>query len=203
MQTVPDRLWDILEPLLPEELPRPRGGRSRIENRAVVAGILFVLRTGCPWSYVPQEMGCGCGTTCWRRLRDWQAAGVWARLERELLQRLSDLPLATLLTAANVNDSVMFEEVLNAIPLLHRPFGERGHPAADRARCMRTKATISRTAVASGTRMAWAARLRALASNRKRTWDAIVESSSARGRGSIAFADYVSATNATPTCTRR
>jgi transposase len=38
------------------------------------------------------------------------------------------LPLATLLTAAKVNDSVVFEDVLNAIPLLHRPFGERGHP---------------------------------------------------------------------------
>jgi transposase len=90
MQMVPDRLWDILEPLLPEEPPKPKGGRPGIENRAVLAGILIVLRTGCPWPYVPQEMGCGCGTTCWRRLRDWQAAGVWARLERELLQRLSD-----------------------------------------------------------------------------------------------------------------
>ena len=90
MQMVPDRLWEILEPLLPADPPRPKGGRPPIPNRAVLAGILFVLRTGCPWSYVPQEMGCGCGSTCWRRLRDWQAAGVWARLERELLQRLSD-----------------------------------------------------------------------------------------------------------------
>lgn len=90
MQLVPDRLWDILEPLLPEDTPKPRGGRPRIENRAALAGILFVLRTGCPWSYVPQEMGCGSGSTCWRRLRDWQQAGVWTRLERELLQRLSD-----------------------------------------------------------------------------------------------------------------
>ena len=90
MQMVPDRLWEILQPLLPEDPPKPKGGRPRIENRAVLAGILFVLRTDCPWGYVPQEMHCGCGTTCWRRLRDWQAAGVWARLERELLQRLSD-----------------------------------------------------------------------------------------------------------------
>ena len=90
MQMVPDRLWAILEPLLPKDPPKPKGGRPPIPNRAVLAGILFVLRTGYPWFYVPQEMGCGCGTTCWRRLRDWQAAGVWARLERELLQRLRD-----------------------------------------------------------------------------------------------------------------
>ena len=43
---------------------------------------------GIPWEMLPQEMGCGCGMTCWRRLRDWQAAGVWARLHRVLLDRL-------------------------------------------------------------------------------------------------------------------
>jgi transposase len=90
MQMVPDRLWAILQPLLPNEPPKPKGGRPRVPDRAALAGILFVLRTGCPWSYIPQEMRCGSGSTCWRRLRDWQVAGVWTRLERELLQRLSD-----------------------------------------------------------------------------------------------------------------
>jgi transposase len=37
---------------------------------------------------VPAEIGC-CGVTAWRRLRDWQATGVWARLHRELLRRLN------------------------------------------------------------------------------------------------------------------
>ena len=48
--------------------------------------------------------------------------------KRHLVVDAQGMPLATLLTAANVNDSVMFEDVLDAIPLLHRPFGERGHP---------------------------------------------------------------------------
>jgi transposase len=39
---------------------------------------------------LPQEMGCGSGVTCWRRLRDWQAAGIWDRLHRELLDRLGE-----------------------------------------------------------------------------------------------------------------
>ena len=84
---VPDDLWAAMEPLLPPERPKPRGGRPRASDRAAMAGIVFVLRTGIQWEDVPAEMGC-CGMTCWRRLRDWQAAGVWAALHRVLLERL-------------------------------------------------------------------------------------------------------------------
>ena len=57
-------------------------------DRAVLTGILFVLKSGLPWEMLPKEMGCGCGMTCWRRLRDWQTTGVWAQLHRVLLDRL-------------------------------------------------------------------------------------------------------------------
>jgi transposase len=87
---VPDDLWSIVEPLLPPQPPKPKGGRPPVPNRAALGGILFVLRSGIPWEMLPQEMGCGSGVTCWRRLRDWQAAGVWDRLHRELLRRLRD-----------------------------------------------------------------------------------------------------------------
>ena len=53
-----------------------------------LTGILFVPRTGLPWEMLPAEMGCGSGMTCWRSLRDWQAAGVRARLHRALPGRL-------------------------------------------------------------------------------------------------------------------
>ncbi len=85
---VPDGLWAIVEPLLPPERPKPKGGRPPVPNRAALTGILFVLRSGIPWELLPQEMGCGSGMTCWRRLRDWQATGVWDRLHRRLLDRL-------------------------------------------------------------------------------------------------------------------
>ena len=87
-ELVSDELWEIVEPLLPKEPPKPKGGRPRVPYRAVHAGIVFVLRSGIPWEMLPQEMGYGSGSTCWRRLRDWQKAGVWQRLHQVLLNRL-------------------------------------------------------------------------------------------------------------------
>ena len=83
-----EELWERIEPLLPPERAKPKGGRPRVSNRQALTGILFVLRTGCPWEYFPQELGCGSGMTCWRRLRDWQAAGLWERIWRVLLDEL-------------------------------------------------------------------------------------------------------------------
>jgi transposase len=87
---VSDELWAVVEPLLPPEADKPKGGRPRVSNRDALRGIIFVLRTGLPWSYLPPEMGCGSGSTCWRRLREWQQAGVWRRLHQALLERLAD-----------------------------------------------------------------------------------------------------------------
>ena len=72
---VPDDLWEAIEPLLPKEPPKPKGGRPRVPDRAALGGIIFVLRMECPWRLVPSALGCGSGTTCWRRLRDWQDGG--------------------------------------------------------------------------------------------------------------------------------
>ena len=87
-EILPDELWGVLDPLFPSPPPRPKGGRQRIPNRATLTGILFVLRTGIPWEYLPQEMGCGSGMTCWRRLRDWQ--GIWHKVHQVLLNALGD-----------------------------------------------------------------------------------------------------------------
>jgi transposase len=86
---VPDELWELVHPLLPRPKRRRTGrGRPRLDDRAAFTGILFVLKTGIPWEYLPQEMGCGSGMSCWRRLRDWHKAGVFTRLHRLLLTEL-------------------------------------------------------------------------------------------------------------------
>jgi transposase len=86
---LPDALWDLLEPFLPIPLRRPKGGRPRVPDRACLAGILFVLRTGIPWQMLPYELGCGSGMTRWRRLRDWQDAGIWDLIHFALLDWLA------------------------------------------------------------------------------------------------------------------
>ena len=85
----------MIEPLLPEEPPKPKGGRPRVPDRAALAGILFVLKSGIPWEMLPQEMGCGSGMTCWRRLGERHEAGVWERLRRALLDRLGEAERST------------------------------------------------------------------------------------------------------------
>lgn len=88
---VSDGLWARIEPLLPRVERRYRyPGRKRVPGRQALTGILFVLKTGISWEDLPQEMGCGSGMTCWRRLRDWNEAGVWERLHQVLLDELQD-----------------------------------------------------------------------------------------------------------------
>jgi transposase len=87
---IDDAFWRRIEPLLPKP-PRRRWksmGRPRVPDRAALTGILFVLRSGIPWQMLPKEMGCGSGSTCWRRLVRWQRAGVWRRLHTVLLAEL-------------------------------------------------------------------------------------------------------------------
>ena len=86
---VSDELWELVEPLLPARERRFRyPGRRRLPDRECLSGILYVLHTGIPWHDLPPELGFGSGVTCWRRLEEWQEAGVWERLHRLLLTRL-------------------------------------------------------------------------------------------------------------------
>jgi transposase len=86
---VSDELWELVEPLLPKKERRFRHpGRKRLSDREALSGILFVLHTGVAWRHLPLELGFGSGITCWRRLDEWQRAGVWEQLHALLLSRL-------------------------------------------------------------------------------------------------------------------
>jgi transposase len=169
---LPDELWEIIEPLLPKWVPSPKGGQPPVTDRNALTGILFVLKTGMPCEDLPCEMNCGCGMTCWRRLRDWQADGTWDKIHKVLLDKLrgadkidwsralidrsfvraayggketgpspvdrskpgskhhlitdaSGIPLASSVTAANVNDITQLAPLYNAIPPVA---GQVGHP---------------------------------------------------------------------------
>ena len=85
---VRDEVWEVVEPLIPPVLPPPGSGRRPVPDRVAFNAIVFVLVTGIAWRHVPRELGCS-GVTAWRRLRDWQRAGVWARPHQVLLERLN------------------------------------------------------------------------------------------------------------------
>ena len=86
---VSDGLWERIEPLLPQiERNFRYPGRKRLDDRQVMCGILFVLYTAIPWEFLPQELGFGSGMTCWRRLAEWNDAGVWQQLHETLLAEL-------------------------------------------------------------------------------------------------------------------
>ena len=78
---VDDELWAVIEPLLPVK-PAGTPGPAQMDSRLALQRILFVLITGIGWEDLPQELGFGSGMTCWRRLRDWQAAGAFEKILR-------------------------------------------------------------------------------------------------------------------------
>lgn len=88
---VTDALWERLRPLLPAPPPRRFRfpGRTPLDYRKVLTGILFVLETGIAWDDLPAELGCGWGKTCRQYLQAWHQAGVWRQLHAVLLAELN------------------------------------------------------------------------------------------------------------------
>src|SRR2546423_10586376 len=119
----------MIQLLLPRQARRYRHpGRRQIDDRKVLNGILFVLTTGIAWQRPPRELGFGSGMTCWRRLRDWQQAGVWQRLHELLLARLRQAGRLDLSRA--VCDSASLRALLGAAkPGQVRSTGPRKAPS--------------------------------------------------------------------------
>ena len=69
-----DAEWSIVEPLLPN---KPRGV-ARVDDRRVLNGIFWRLRSGAPWADIPERYGPS--TTCYNRFVRWRKAGIWDRL---------------------------------------------------------------------------------------------------------------------------
>jgi transposase len=80
--------WQRIEPLLPKLRKTKRGGRPWAENRAVLEGILWILRTGARWKDLPSEYPSP--STCWRRLKLWEEQDVWLDIWRAFLATLDE-----------------------------------------------------------------------------------------------------------------
>jgi putative transposase len=75
---ISDDLWEQIKPILPPELPRPRGGRPRMDRRKAMEAILYVFRTGCEWKSIPPDLGSPGAVR--RRFLEWQDAGLFQRM---------------------------------------------------------------------------------------------------------------------------
>ena len=85
---VPDELWALAEPLIPQFTPRPQGGGTApVDDRAVFTAIVFVLTSGCAWRYLPPSFGVTT-PTAHRRFSEWTQAGLWRKLHRAVLDGL-------------------------------------------------------------------------------------------------------------------
>jgi transposase len=88
-ELVADELRTYIEPLLPPHPQHPKGGNDWKPDRPALCGIIYILKEGIGWNKLPLALGCGSGSTCRRRFRDWRVAGVWPRLHRVLLEKLA------------------------------------------------------------------------------------------------------------------
>lgn len=86
---ISDSLWKQIEPLLPPELPRLRGGRPRMDNRKAMEAILYVFRISYKWSALPH--GLGSSSTVRKRFQEWREAGVFQRMWRAGLLTYDEL----------------------------------------------------------------------------------------------------------------
>jgi transposase len=140
---VSDELWELVEPLLPVKKRRFRHpGRRRLPEREALQGILFVLHTGISWTHLPAELGFGSAVTCWRRLDEWQSAGVW--------ERLHELPLARLRAAGEIEWS-------RAVADASQVQAKKGAPRRARARLIEPEQAPNTTSSskAAGIPLAW------------------------------------------------
>ena len=86
---VSDEMWQQIQPVIPPPLPKKKAGRPRLDDRRVLDGIIYVLRTGCQWKQVPKEFGSG--STCHLRFSQWVQAGVFAQMWAVLLTCYDEL----------------------------------------------------------------------------------------------------------------
>jgi len=84
-----DEQWTVVEPLLPKPVKRADGkGRPRVDNRAILNGILWVMRTGAPWHDMPNRYPPY--QTSHRRFQEWVRSGTFEKILRTLVEDVKE-----------------------------------------------------------------------------------------------------------------
>ena len=103
--------WSVIRPLLPN---KPRGV-PRVDDRRVLNGIFWVLRSGAPWRDLPERYGPY--TTCYNRFNRWRKAGHWDRLMDAItqvydgdIQMIDSSIVRVHQHAANVKKAMQFQD---------------------------------------------------------------------------------------------
>lgn len=86
---ISDAQWNLIKDLFENPDPSPKGGRPRIDARACLEGIFWILKNGGRWEDLPDRYPSP--STCWRRHKEWTEAGLiveaWRRLIRKMDRR--------------------------------------------------------------------------------------------------------------------
>ncbi|TDB71284.1 transposase [Micromonospora sp. KC721] len=85
----PDDLWDIVKPLVKSPPRRAQGGGiARVDDRAVLAAIVYATQAGCSWWKLPTPLFGVSRATAHRRFAEWTRDGLWDRMHQAVLVRL-------------------------------------------------------------------------------------------------------------------
>ena len=84
-----DSQWVLIADLFPHPPVSRKGGRPRIPPRECLEGVIFIMRTGCGWDYLPNWYPSP--ATCWRRLDEWTRTGIFEKAWHRLLGKLDAL----------------------------------------------------------------------------------------------------------------
>ena len=85
----PDDFWETVQPLIPVPPKRPQGGGiQRVDDRAVLAAIVYLVQAGCSWHKLPAAMFGVSRATAHRRFTEWTGAGLWTQLRQQFLHKL-------------------------------------------------------------------------------------------------------------------
>jgi len=86
---VSDELWNIIKRILDELDPPATTGRPRIDARAALNGIIYVMRSGCQWNRLPAQFGDD--SSVHRTMQRWIARGVFQRIWAVLVGNCAEL----------------------------------------------------------------------------------------------------------------